>query len=189
MLRLSAQYLRRFPQALTFHSMTTYVHNNHNHRNANRLLNTYEGVDGLKTGYVCASGYNNVVTAKRGDTRIVAVVLGARSAGARALASRRLLDVAFQRQHQGQYLAVLDGPKGRVSAAPAAAPAAVQAVAQAPAQAADPDRTPPVSWPTCAQPSAALRRQGNGGARGPRGADERPSNCCSARTPPRIRIR
>lgn len=137
MLRLSAQYLRRFPQALTFHSMTTYVHNNHNHRNANRLLNTYEGVDGLKTGYVCASGYNNVVTAKRGDTRIVAVVLGARSAGARALASRRLLDIAFERQHQGQYLAVLDGPKGRVSAAPAAAPA--PAVAQAPAQAADPD--------------------------------------------------
>lgn len=139
MLRLSAHYLRRFPQALTFHSMTTYVHNNHNHHNANRLLTTYEGVDGLKTGYVCASGYNNVVTAKRGDTRIVAVVLGARSAGARALASRRLLDIAFQRQHQGQYLAVLDVPKGRVIASPAASPAAVQAVAQAPAQTADRD--------------------------------------------------
>lgn len=113
MLRLSANYLRRFPQALTFHSMTTYVHNNHNHHNANRLLNTYEGVDGLKTGYVRASGYNNVVTAKRGDTRIVAVVLGARSAGARAVASRRLLDLAFQRLHQGQQLAVLDEQKGR----------------------------------------------------------------------------
>lgn len=113
MLRLSANYLRRFPQALTFHSMTTYVHNNHNHHNANRLLNTYEGVDGLKTGYVRASGYNNVVTAKRGDTRIVAVVLGARSAGGRAVASRRLLDLAFQRLHQGQQFAVLDEQKGR----------------------------------------------------------------------------
>jgi D-alanyl-D-alanine carboxypeptidase len=113
MLRLSANYLRRFPQALTFHSMTTYVHNNHNHHNANRLLNTYEGVDGLKTGYVRASGYNNVVTAKRGDTRIVAVVLGARSAGARAVASRRLLDLAFQRLQQGQQFAVLDEQKVR----------------------------------------------------------------------------
>ncbi len=113
MLRLSTSYLRRFPQALTFHSMTTYVHNNHNHHNANRLLNTYEGVDGLKTGYVRASGYNNVVTAKRGDTRIVAVVLGARSAGARAVASRRLLDMAFQRLNQGQHVATLDEQKGR----------------------------------------------------------------------------
>jgi D-alanyl-D-alanine carboxypeptidase len=113
MLKLSASYLRRFPQALTFHSMTTYVHNNHNHHNANRLLNTYEGVDGLKTGYVRASGYNNVVTAKRGDTRIVAVVLGARSAGARAVASRRLLDLAFSRLHQGQNFATLEEQKMR----------------------------------------------------------------------------
>jgi D-alanyl-D-alanine carboxypeptidase len=113
MLKLSASYLRRFPQSLTFHSMTTYVHNNHNHHNANRLLNTYEGVDGLKTGYVRASGYNNVVTAKRGDTRIVAVVLGARSAGARAVASQKLLDLAFQRLNQGQSVATLEEQKGR----------------------------------------------------------------------------
>lgn len=113
MLRLSASYLRRFPQALTFHSMTTYVHNNHNHHNANRLLNSYEGVDGLKTGYVRASGYNNVVTAKRGDTRVVAVVLGARSAGARAAATARLLDLSFQRLNAGQSIAVLDEQKGR----------------------------------------------------------------------------
>jgi len=119
MLRLSASYLRRFPQALTFHSMTTYVHNNHNHHNANRLLTSYEGVDGLKTGYVRASGYNNVVTAKRGDTRVVAVVLGARSAGARAAATARLLDLSFQRLHAGQSIAVLDEQKGR-GALPAA---------------------------------------------------------------------
>lgn len=113
MLRLSASYLRRFPQALTFHSMTTYVHNNHNHHNANRLLTTYEGVDGLKTGFVQASGYNNVVTAKRGDTRIIAVVLGARSAGARAAATHKLLDMAFQKVNTGQYIAMLDEQKGR----------------------------------------------------------------------------
>jgi D-alanyl-D-alanine carboxypeptidase len=113
MLRLSASYLRRFPQSLTFHSMTTYVHNNHNHHNANRLLSSYEGVDGLKTGYVQASGYNNVVTAKRGDTRVIAVVLGARSAGARAYATARLLDLSFQRLNQGQFVAVLDEQKGR----------------------------------------------------------------------------
>lgn len=113
MLKLSASYLRRFPQSLTFHSMTTYVHNNHNHHNANRLLTSYEGVDGLKTGYVRASGYNNVVTAKRGETRVVAVVLGARSAGARAAVTQQLLDIAFKTLGKGVSIAVLDEQKGR----------------------------------------------------------------------------
>lgn len=112
MLKLSASYLRRFPQALTFHSMTTYVHNNRNHHNANRLLSSYEGVDGLKTGYVQASGYNNVVTAKRGDARVVAVVLGAKSAAARAAVTRQLLDITFQKLKQGQSIATLDEHKG-----------------------------------------------------------------------------
>jgi len=112
MLKLSASYLRRFPQALTFHSMTTYVHNNHNHHNANRLLSSYEGVDGLKTGYVRASGYNNVVTAKRGETRVVAVVLGARNAGTRAAVTRQLLDMAFVKVSQGQGIATLEEQKG-----------------------------------------------------------------------------
>lgn len=112
MLKLSASYLRRFPQSLTFHSMTTYVHNNRNHHNANRLLSSYEGVDGLKTGFVQASGYNNVVTAKRGDARVVAVVLGARSAGARAAVTRQLLDITFLKLNQGQRIATLDEQKG-----------------------------------------------------------------------------
>lgn len=115
MLKLSASYLRRFPQSLTFHSMTSYVHNNHNHHNANRLLNSYDGVDGLKTGYVQASGYNNVVTAKRGDQRIIAVVLGARNAGSRAAITSQLLNMSFAkvRESSPQGLAVLEEKRPR----------------------------------------------------------------------------
>lgn len=115
MLKLSASYLRRFPQSLTFHSMTSYVHNNHNHHNANRLLNSYDGVDGLKTGFIRASGYNNVVTAKRGDQRVIAVVLGARSPGARAAVSSQLLNMAFSKVKDpgANTLAVLEEKKTR----------------------------------------------------------------------------
>lgn len=115
MLKLSASYLRRFPQSLTFHSMTSYVHNNHNHHNANRLLNSYDGVDGLKTGYVRASGYNNVVTAKRGDQRIIAVVLGARSPGSRAAVTSQLLNMSFAKVRESnlQGLAVLEEKRPR----------------------------------------------------------------------------
>ncbi|AEJ19772.1 D-alanyl-D-alanine carboxypeptidase family protein [Gracilinema caldarium] len=44
--------------------------------NRNTLLDTLEGVDGLKTGYIIESGYNIALTAKRGDTRFLAVLLG-----------------------------------------------------------------------------------------------------------------
>ena len=44
--------------------------------NRNLLLETLEGVDGLKTGYIIESGYNIALTAKRGETRFLAVLLG-----------------------------------------------------------------------------------------------------------------
>ncbi len=51
-------------------------------RNHNHLLGQVEGVDGIKTGYTRASGFNLVTSVQRGDRHIVAVVLGGRSAGA-----------------------------------------------------------------------------------------------------------
>ena len=166
MLKLSASYLRRFPQSLTFHSMTSYVHNNHNHHNANRLLNSYDGVDGLKTGFIRASGYNNVVTAKRGEQRIVAVVLGARSPGSRAVVSSQLLNMAFARMGDpgAQHLAVLEEIKGKGTLpATLAARSPVQAD-EAPAKAAKPVQVAqsipqaiPQSIPQAAPQSADLK--------------------------------
>lgn len=96
MLNLSRAYLERFPGALTIHSMKYFSHNEIMRRNANTLLGKYEGVDGLKTGFVNASGFNIVVTAKRGDTRLLAVVLGARSPKVREMQTARLIDEGFK---------------------------------------------------------------------------------------------
>lgn len=52
-------------------------------RNTNALLGTVAGVNGLKTGWTVASGYNLIVTAQRGKTRLLAVVLGGSSRNAR----------------------------------------------------------------------------------------------------------
>lgn len=95
--KLSVAYLKRFPESLTIHSMTSHTYHGATHRNANSLLNRYEGVDGLKTGFVCASGYNITATAKRGDTRLVAVVLGARNPIVREVETARLLEYGFTR--------------------------------------------------------------------------------------------
>ncbi len=93
---LSMAYLRRFPETLNIHSMKSYTFNSSTHHNANRLLGVCPGVDGLKTGFVCSSGYNISATAKRGDTRLLAVVLGAVNPGIRARETEKLLNLGFR---------------------------------------------------------------------------------------------
>ena len=61
----------------------------------NHLLARYEGADGIKTGYIHASGYNLVTSAVRNGRRLIGVVLGGRSSGMRDHTMMRLLDVAF----------------------------------------------------------------------------------------------
>lgn len=101
MAKLSLAYLRRFPDSLDVHSMKTYSYQGAAHRNANRLLGKCFGVDGIKTGFVCASGYNISATAKRGDVRLLAVVMGAPSPGVRAVETTKLLEAGFQKIAQG----------------------------------------------------------------------------------------
>jgi len=95
MLLLAADYLRRFPQALRLHSMPFAWQGTVKLRNRNRLLGACRGVDGLKTGYVRASGYNLVVTARRNGVRLVGVILGAASPSQRGKAATALLERGF----------------------------------------------------------------------------------------------
>jgi D-alanyl-D-alanine carboxypeptidase len=64
-------------------------------RNYNTLIDRYPGADGMKTGFICASGFNLVATATRGSRRLIAVVLGARSGMQRAEKAAQLLERGF----------------------------------------------------------------------------------------------
>ncbi|HKM88165.1 MAG TPA: serine hydrolase [Xanthobacteraceae bacterium] len=64
-------------------------------RNYNKLLGRYPGADGMKTGFICASGFNLVATATRGGKQLIAVVLGAPSSAARAVKAAELLESGF----------------------------------------------------------------------------------------------
>jgi D-alanyl-D-alanine carboxypeptidase len=64
-------------------------------RNYNTLLGRYPGADGMKTGFICASGFNLVASATRDGRRLIAVVLGAPSAAVRALKAAQLLERGF----------------------------------------------------------------------------------------------
>ncbi len=63
--------------------------------NTNSLIDRYPGMDGMKTGFICASGYNLVASATHGDKHLIAVVLGAHSSAGRALKAVQLLEKGF----------------------------------------------------------------------------------------------
>jgi D-alanyl-D-alanine carboxypeptidase len=63
--------------------------------NFNKLIGRYPGADGMKTGFICASGFNLVATATRNNRRLIAVVLGAQSSVQRATKAAQLLERGF----------------------------------------------------------------------------------------------
>ena len=82
----------RFPRYYRYFATKSFVYRGVRMSNHNRLLGSVPGVHGIKTGYIRASGFNLVSAVDRGDRRIVAVVLGGTSAGARDAKMRSLID-------------------------------------------------------------------------------------------------
>ena len=81
----------RFPRYYRYFATSTFIYRGHAIRNHNRLLGNVEGVDGIKTGYTRASGFNLVTSMRRGNRHLVGVVLGGRSGGSRDAIMRNLL--------------------------------------------------------------------------------------------------
>ena len=95
MLILAKAYLKRYPWALALHNTRILKHQNYVSWNKNPLLTQYPGADGLKTGWVRASGYNMIFTAQRNNHRLLAVILGAPDALHRGVEACRMLDAGF----------------------------------------------------------------------------------------------
>jgi D-alanyl-D-alanine carboxypeptidase len=81
----------RFPRYYRYFATTSFNYHGRSIRNHNRLLGNVEGVDGIKTGYTRASGFNLVTSMRRGNRHLVGVVLGGRSGGSRDAIMRNLL--------------------------------------------------------------------------------------------------
>ncbi len=93
---LAAAVIRDFPVRYSLYSRREYRYNNITQSNRNRLLWADPTVDGMKTGYTESAGYCMVTSAKRGERRLVSVVLGAASETARAIESQKLLNYGFK---------------------------------------------------------------------------------------------
>src|ERR1700728_1769930 len=81
----------RFPRYYRYFSTSSFTFRGHSIANHNHLLGTVEGVDGIKTGYTRASGFNLVTSMRRGNRHLVGVVMGGRSGSSRDAIMRNLL--------------------------------------------------------------------------------------------------
>lgn len=97
MSKLALGLLRDFPQYYHYFSTANFSFHGQNHSNHNKLLKSYQGTDGIKTGYIRASGFNLVASVERNERRIIGVVFGGRSSRSRNALMSKLLDKGFSK--------------------------------------------------------------------------------------------
>ncbi|MDE5615389.1 MAG: D-alanyl-D-alanine carboxypeptidase [Alphaproteobacteria bacterium] len=92
---LSMAVYKHFPQYWKYFGIKTWVYNGKTYTNGNRLLGTYPGCDGMKTGFTNKSKYSLVATAKRDGHHLMSVVLGAENKDVRAAVATNMLNKGF----------------------------------------------------------------------------------------------
>ncbi|PPR62822.1 MAG: D-alanyl-D-alanine carboxypeptidase DacF [Alphaproteobacteria bacterium MarineAlpha4_Bin2] len=95
MATLARRLINDFPQYYHFFGTQRFSYKRRTFRNHNKMLVSYPGVDGIKTGYIRASGFNLVASTKRHGRRLIGVVFGGKSAKSRDRHMRRLFERAF----------------------------------------------------------------------------------------------
>jgi len=93
---LAQRMIADHPDRYAVYSQREFTYNNIKQANRNRLLWADPSIDGLKTGHTEAAGYCLIATAKRGERRVISVVVGADSEATRAEESLKLLNWSFQ---------------------------------------------------------------------------------------------
>jgi D-alanyl-D-alanine carboxypeptidase (penicillin-binding protein 5/6) len=94
--RLATAVIRDYPEYYPLYAQKEFRYNNITQQNRNRLLWTDPYVDGMKTGHTDAAGWCLIASARRGERRLLSVVLGAASDAGRAAESQKLLNWGFQ---------------------------------------------------------------------------------------------
>jgi len=115
MARLGKALLEDFPGYYKYFSKLTFSHGNRTYRSHNKLLRTYEGMDGIKTGYIRASGFNLVASAKRDGVRLIGVVFGGKTGQSRDAHMASILNRSWARARSNSTMAALPRPKPGLS--------------------------------------------------------------------------
>lgn len=104
---LTVALRREFPEYAGYFALEGITTGKNSYPNYNMLIGRFDGADGMKTGYICASGFNQISSATRGGRTVISVVLGADSLGERADISADLLQKGLTTAPTGPRLAEL----------------------------------------------------------------------------------
>ena len=102
MARLARALLHHHHKYYHYFSTKSFRYAGRKHKNHNKLLTTYQGVDGIKTGYIRAAGYNIVASVRRGNARLIGVIFGGRNSKQRNRLMTKILNKGF---------AIIDGKR------------------------------------------------------------------------------
>ena len=122
MARLGIAIRRDFPHYFGFFSTTSFRWKGKRFGNHNKLLSNYNGTDGIKTGYINASGFNLVATVERHGVRLVGVVFGGRSGRSRDNHMVEILDKSFKRAKPAEIQTQLAAAGSRIRVIPKSLP-------------------------------------------------------------------
>jgi D-alanyl-D-alanine carboxypeptidase len=110
MARLARALYLDFPRYYRYFAATSFRYGGKTYRGHNKFVSSYDGADGLKTGYIRASKFNLAASAKRRGRRLFAVVFGARSPDRRDREMANLLDGAFSEMARTRIASVTSSP-------------------------------------------------------------------------------
>jgi len=95
LLKLAIALKRDFPEYYPMFALTSFMYKDKQYQGHNHVVKNYIGAEGMKTGYISASGYNLVTAAKRGKRRLIGVIIGGKTAKERDGKMTALLDKYF----------------------------------------------------------------------------------------------
>ncbi len=107
---LAQALYRDFPDHYHYFATREFVYHGAVHANHNHLMSSFQGMDGIKTGYINASGFNLAASAKRDNRRLIGVVMGGESARTRDAHMAQLLNQAFASKRSGMMVASAEEP-------------------------------------------------------------------------------
>lgn len=107
---LSMAVYKHFPQYWHYFGIKSWIYNGKTYTNGNRLLTSFNGCDGMKTGYTKKSKYSLVATAHRGDKHLMSVVLGAENKDVRANVAAQMLNRGFSMLNTGATPVAVSSP-------------------------------------------------------------------------------
>ncbi len=97
MAKLARTLIINYHSYYHYFAVKEFTYQGKTYRGHNRLMDTYAGMDGMKTGYIAASGFNLVASAKRNNRRIIGVVFGGKTGRSRNARMEKLLDHGFNK--------------------------------------------------------------------------------------------